>query len=194
MSAIPCNAQMLGFEVLDAQSNTCTKTSAPLYAALSFRISFKVREPVVAPALFVAVDFIADVASEQPPVPLLPLRPVAPADLVNSFTKTSESLNAAVLSSSSPATNEGSIDTLSLLLSPHATYALTFSVADLSKLRAIPLKHLLQVSVMRVRLATAVAGANTEENTVATWKAVWQVRRDPQNNQELVRTLLSPLS
>ncbi|KPA81003.1 hypothetical protein ABB37_04384 [Leptomonas pyrrhocoris] len=209
MSAMRCNTQMQGFEVVDAVSHTRTNTSASLYAPLHFTISFQVHEPIVGSALFVAVEFIADVASEQPAVSLLPLSCVAPAGLANSSAKTATSMAAVTLTSSSSVGGDTSTDALPLqgLLAPDVLYELTFCVTDLSTLRVIPLKHLLQVSMMRVRLVTAAAAtaateteAERDENkrgessAVATWCVVWHVRRDPQNNQELVRTVLSPLS
>ena len=197
-------AQMQTFDVVDAVTNMRASASAPLFAPLRFHVAFRVHSPVAAPALYAAVDFIADVASVQPPVCLMPFTPLAPPAFVKrSDTAAASPANTVTLSSSLAlpcAPNELTDDGAAPLLSPGVVYELTFTVADLDQLRALPLKHLLQVGMMCLRLTTALPDSTTEKDwkavdtdSLATWNVVWHVRRDPQNDRELVRTILSPL-
>lgn len=181
--------QLEGFELLDASSHTRSSTSVAIFTPFHFKLSFTVTQPITAHRLLAAVDFVADVASAQPAVSLLPLCGIAgEEDTLNSASRTTAAtpVCGSIALSSSPAQplSDGKV-----LLVPEVSYALTVAVDDLSGLRAIPLKHLLQFSMMSVRLVTVAEKADA----LATWNVLWQVRRDPQNEQELVRTVLSPL-
>jgi hypothetical protein len=210
MSAAPQIAQMQELVVIDSQSQERIGSSAPLYAPLSALIVFQVRAPLTACTVRVAVEFIADVAAEQPPVVLVPFSVVAAAAskadcsvtataVVGAAVPNTVTLSPSVSSSIPAEAPDANTAGVSRLLDPNVKYTLTLTLHNLSALRAIPLKHLLQVSMMRVRLVAVDAASVEMENSaadgreVAAWNVVWHVRRDPQRDHELVRTVLDPL-
>ncbi|KAG5501511.1 hypothetical protein JKF63_03340 [Porcisia hertigi] len=205
------------FGLLSTESEAASpasSSSAPLGAPLFFSLTFHFNCPHDGPefggsvaALGVAVDFVADVASEKKTVTLLPLTPLSgPQARSGSATANDAFLTAAATDTSPHHSNGLAGPSLGEAAdgAPGTVYCLTVRLRNLGALSGIELKHLLQVSVMRVRLAHlgtsegATAGyssdSRTEERLLALWNIIWQVRRHPQNEKELIRTVLSPLT
>ncbi|KAK7195307.1 hypothetical protein NESM_000456500 [Novymonas esmeraldas] len=191
-------------------------SSAPLMAPLSFRARFHssrdAAAATVAPedagtALFIGIDFVADVASERRTLALLPTtavqRTAEPQHAVagkSGAWLTVASAAIPAVSSSAPSEESGCRGSGSSTAS-HTPYFLSVHVADLSALASIHRKYLLQVSMMRIRLWVGEATGRGDVDTVATktraladWNVLWQVRCNPHNEAELLRTVLNPLA
>ncbi|KAG5499311.1 hypothetical protein JIQ42_04125 [Leishmania sp. Namibia] len=204
------------FRLLTVGNDTANTapSSAPLTAPLSFSVTFRFYRcdeadlAATIAALGVAVDFVADVASEKKMLALLPLTPLSvPRAQADSITSNGAFLVAAsppdLLGSSSDwtvsAPRDGAVGAALSMM-----YRLTVHLNDFRALEGVQLKHLLQVSMMRVRLVRLGASDDvmghgsssprTEERSIAAWNVVWQVRRNPQNEKELIRTVLDPLA
>ncbi|CAJ1990033.1 hypothetical protein conserved [Leishmania donovani] len=218
MAASACSSavHLDNFRLLAAGNDTVSaaQSSAPLTAPLSFSLTFHFQrydgadfESFIT-SLGVSVDFVADVASEKTTLILLPLTPVSGSwARPDSTTANGAFLVAASASDSATSSSDheagAPLDGAAGAV-PGVMYQLRVHLSDFRALEEVPLKHLLQVSMMRVRLAHLGTGdgvANsdlsdprTEECSVAAWNVIWRVRRNPQNEQELIRTVLDPLA
>ncbi|CBZ28260.1 conserved hypothetical protein [Leishmania mexicana MHOM/GT/2001/U1103] len=218
MAASACSSavNLHNFRLLATGNDTASAapSSAPLTAPLSFSLTFHFQrydgadfESFIT-SLGVSVDFVADVASEKTTLTLLPLTPVSgPLARPDSTTANGAFLMAASASDLSTSSSDyaaGAPVDGAAGAAPGVMYQLRVYLSDFRPLEAVQLKHLLQVSMMRVRLARLGTGddvANsdmrdprTEERSVAAWNVIWRVRRNPQNEQELIRTVLDPLA
>ncbi|KAG5475395.1 hypothetical protein LSCM1_03508 [Leishmania martiniquensis] len=189
-------------------------SSAPLTAPLSFSLTFqfcRCDEAGGAPTtndLGVAVDFVADVASKNATVALLPLTPLGgPRTEADSIRSNGAFAVMANPSDSSGSSSDGAASAPvddDVGAAPGTMYRLTVHLNDLRALGEVELKHLLQVSMMRVRLVhlgasdgvtdSDASSSRTQEGSLAEWNVVWQVRRSPQGAKELIRTVLDPLA
>lgn len=189
-------------------------SSAPLTAPISFSLTFHFQrydgadfESFIS-SLGVSVDFVADVASEQTTLTLLPLTPVSgPWARRDTAAANGAFLMAASASDSSTSSSDyaaGAPLDGAAGAAPGMMYQLRVYLSDFRALEKVQLKHLLQVSMMHVRLAhlgtsdgvgnSDSSDPRTEERSVAAWNVIWRVRRNPQNEQELIRTVLDPLA
>ncbi|CAM45450.1 conserved hypothetical protein [Leishmania braziliensis MHOM/BR/75/M2904] len=214
-AASPFAVHLDHFRLLDAGRDTtnAAPSSAPLTAPLFFSLTIRFQrsdEADLAPlitALGVSVDFVADVASAKQTLTLLPPTPVSgPQSRLNSTTPNGAFLTAASASDSSASPFNFLADApLNSAddAAPGAVYQLIVYLRDFHALGEVQLKHLLQVSMMRVRLthlgpgksiAESDSSDSRTEECLAAWNVIWRVRCNPQNEKELIRTVLDPLA
>ncbi|GET89812.1 hypothetical protein, conserved [Leishmania tarentolae] len=215
-SACPFAAHLDNFRLLGPGKDqaSAASPSAPLTAPLTFSLTFHFQRydetdvEAFIPSLGVSVEFVLDVASARRTLTLLPLTPVSgPWAGSDSTTANSAFLTAASASAlSTPSSNCATGRSLGSAAEGErgVVYQLRVCLSDFRALEEVQLKHLLQVSMLRVQLAHLGTGkgvANsdlshlrTEERSVTAWNIIWRVRRNPQNEQELIRTVLDPLA